>query len=360
MRIIKADEPLLINNIKVMIYGEPGAGKTSLGFSANRPICYDFDEGAHRSGFRKDVLQFDSWSEAAAITAADLKEYDTIIIDTVGRQLDMIAAHVIMSDNKMSTRAGNLTLRGYGELKSIFAQWVKRTMTMGKDIIFIAHSKADKDGDNTILRPDIQGSSEGEVFKLADGVAYVRIINNRRTIDFRPTEQHAGKDTARIGMVDIPDLNNSPLFGANLVREIKESINNASEAGRKATEEIEAFRFRLDQCSDLDCLNDLRKEIAEVKSQLVKDKSKAILIQRMTALNAVWSKEKECFVPVKMEEPEGPRNYEWYQNIVDTVEGDLLAWWDSEKKRAKTDLNEADYAKIEGYVMDLFAVSGSK
>lgn len=357
MRIIKADEPLLVNNIKVMIYGEPGAGKTSLGFSANRPICYDFDEGAHRSGFRKDVWQFDSWSEAAAITASDLKEYDTIIIDTVGRQLDMIAAHVIMSNNKMSTRAGNLTLQGYGELKSIFAQWVKRIMTMGKDIIFIAHSKEDKDGDTLIMRPDIQGSSEGEVFKIADGVAYVRVINNRRTIDFHPTEQHAGKDTARIGLIEIPDLNNTPSFGADLIQKIKDSINNASEAGRKATEEIEAFRSSLDQCSDLGCLNDLRKEISEVKSQLVKDKSKAILIQRMTALNAVWSKEKECFVQVKMEEPEGPRNYEWYQDIVDTVEGDLLAWWDGEKSKAKHDLNNSDYSKIKGYVMDLAALN---
>ncbi len=357
MRIIKADEPLLVNNIKVMVYGEPGAGKSSFAFSTKNPICYDFDEGAHRSGFRKDVWQFDSWSEAAAITASDLKEYDTIIIDTVGRQLDIIAAHVIMSNNKMSTRAGNLTLQGYGELKSIFAQWVKRIMTMGKDIIFIAHSKVDKDGDNTILRPDIQGSSEGEVFKIADGVAYVRMINNRRTIDFRPTEQHAGKDTARIGLIEIPDLNNTPSFGSDLVQKIKDSINNASEAGRKATEEIEAFRSRLDQCSDLGCLNDLRKEISEVKSQLVKDKSKSILIQRMNAMNAVWSKEKECFVTVDVKEPEGPRNYEWYQDIIDTVEGDLLAWWDGEKSNAKHHLKDSDYSKIKGYVMDLSALN---
>jgi hypothetical protein len=360
MRVIKADEPLLVNNIKVMVYGEPGAGKSSFAFSAKKPICYDFDEGAHRSGFRKDVWQFDSWSEAAAITASDLKEYDTIIIDTVGRQLDMISAHVIMGNNKMSTRAGNLTLQGYGELKSIFAQWVKRIMTMGKDIIFIAHSKGDKDGDTLIMRPDIQGSSEGEVFKIADGVAYVRVINNRRTIDFRPTEQHAGKDTARIGLAEIPDLNNTPSFGSDLVQKIKDSINSASEAGRKATEDIKSFRSRLDKCNDLNCLNDLRKEIAGVESKLVKDKSKAILIQRMTALDARWSTEKECFIYVKVKEPAGPRTIEWYESAADSIDNGVFEWWENEKGNARRDLNDDDFAKMESTISQLVDIEGDK
>jgi hypothetical protein len=360
MRIIKADEPLLVNNIKVLIYGEPGAGKTSLAFSVKNPVCYDFDEGAHRSAFRKDVWQFDSWGEAASITAHDLKDYDSIIIDTVGRQLDMIAAHVIRANNKLATRAGNLTLQGYGELKSVFAQWVKKITQFGKDIIFIAHNKEEKDGDSVIMRPDIQGSSYGEVFKVADAIGYCRIINNSRTVDFQPTEQHVGKDTAQIGMQYIADLAKSPSYGADLVAKIKDSINNASEAGRKATEEIESYRARLDECNDLGCLNDLRIEIAELKSPLVKDKSKAILIQRMKALDAVWSKEKECFVPVKVDEPTGPRTLEWYESAADSIDNGVFEWWENEKGNARRDLNDDDFAKMESTISQLVDIEGEK
>lgn len=353
MRIIKADEPLLVNSIKILFYGEPGAGKTSLAFSVKNPICYDFDEGAHRSGFRKDVWQFDSWGEAAAITASDLRIYDSIIIDTVGRQLDLIAAHVIRNNNKLSTRAGNLTLQGYGELKSVFAQWVKRITTMGKDIIFVAHNKEEKDGDSVIMRPDIQGSSYGEVFKIADGIAYARIINNRRTVDFQPTEQHVGKDTARIGLVEIPNLTDQPAFGADLIQRIKDSINSASEAGRKATEQIESFRKRLGECESLGCLNDIRKEISAIESQLVKDKSKTILIQRMKAMDATWSKEKECFISLKVEEPSGPRNLEWYETTAESIEKNILTWWDNEKESAAKELNAEEYQKMEKMVSQL-------
>lgn len=360
MRIIKADEPLLVNNIKMLIYGEPGSGKSSLAFSTKDPICYDFDEGAHRSAFRKDVWQFDSWSEASNITAAQLKDYDTIIIDTVGRQLDMIAAHVIRNNNKLSTRAGNLTLQGYGELKSVFSQWVKKVTQFGMDIIFIAHNKEEKDGDSVIMRPDIQGSSYGEVFKVADAIGYVRIINRQRTVDFEPTEQHVGKDTARIRLVQIDDLTDAPTFGEALVSRIKDSINNASESGKKATETINTYREKLDNCETLDCLNDIRVEIATIDNKFAKDKSKAILLQRMKAMNATWSKDKECFVYVDADEPDGPKNLDWYMTTADSVKSDIVDWWGGTEHEANKDLNEEDFQKVETYVNQLIDIQVAK
>jgi hypothetical protein len=354
VKIIKADEPLLVTNIKMLIYGEPGAGKTSLAFSAKDTLCLDFDNGAHRSAFRKDTVRVTDWAEIANISPADVSDYKTLHVDTVGRLLDMIASHVIRNNRKMSTRAGNLTLQGYGELKAIFSQWVKMVEQLGMDLVFVAHNKEEKDGDSILMRPDIQGSSYHEVFKVADAVGYVRILNRRRTIDFEPTEQHVGKDTARIGLAEIPDLAGTPDYGAQLIQRIKDSINNASEAGRKATEEIDSYRVRLDECIDLDCLNDIRKEIADIKSQLVKDKSKAILIQRMKALNAAWDKEENRFVSLAVEESSGPRDFDWYLNTADNTDK-VATWWDNEKENAKRDLNEEDFGKIDSYVKQLGA-----
>jgi hypothetical protein len=351
MEIIKANEPLLVNNIKMLIYGEPGAGKTSFSFSMESPLCLDFDEGVHRSAFRKDSVKIDKWEDVAKITASDVIGYKTIIVDTVGRQLDKLSASIIRSNYKLGTRAGNLTLQGYGELKSAFMNWTEMIRELGLDLVFIAHSKEEKDGDSTVFRPDIQGGSSGEVFKVSDAVGYMRMINNRRTLDFSPTDKHFGKDTALIKLVEIPSLHDNPSFGADLAKRIKDSINKASESGRKATEKIESYRSRLDQCHDLDCLNNIRKDIAGLSNKLVKDKSKAILIQRMKALNATWSKEKECFISLKVEEPSGPRNLEWYETTAESIDKNIITWWDNEKERAALeDLSAEEYQKMEKMV----------
>ncbi|MEK5761254.1 AAA family ATPase, partial [Acinetobacter variabilis] len=74
----------------------PGIGKTSLAFSATNPILFDFDKGAHRAGkYRKDTVQVNNWSEVSSLTANDLLGYDTVIVDTAGRMLDVIIAHLV-------------------------------------------------------------------------------------------------------------------------------------------------------------------------------------------------------------------------------------------------------------------------
>ena len=47
-RIITEDEPLSLKGIVAVIYGEPGIGKTSLAFTAEKPLLEDYDDGVKR------------------------------------------------------------------------------------------------------------------------------------------------------------------------------------------------------------------------------------------------------------------------------------------------------------------------
>src|SRR5690606_38238567 len=49
LKITKASDPLTVEQLIVCIYGPPGLGKTTLGFSARKPLLLDFDRGAHRA-----------------------------------------------------------------------------------------------------------------------------------------------------------------------------------------------------------------------------------------------------------------------------------------------------------------------
>ncbi|HHB1600932.1 TPA: AAA family ATPase, partial [Acinetobacter baumannii] len=48
--IITADQTLLVQAIIVYLYADPGLGKSSMGFTAEKAISFDFDRGAHRTG----------------------------------------------------------------------------------------------------------------------------------------------------------------------------------------------------------------------------------------------------------------------------------------------------------------------
>ncbi|MCX6153191.1 MAG: AAA family ATPase [Candidatus Kapabacteria bacterium] len=51
----KSDEPLVVENVNIFIYGEPGSGKTSLVNTAESLLTLDFDKDVHRSDFRREV-----------------------------------------------------------------------------------------------------------------------------------------------------------------------------------------------------------------------------------------------------------------------------------------------------------------
>ncbi len=112
LNIKTASDPVELKGFNVVIYGQPGIGKTSLAFSAEKPLLLDFDNGVHRSEYRKDFVPINEWQEVANIQAQDITEYKTIIIDTVDTCLDYLSAGIIKRNPKMGNRNGGLTMQG--------------------------------------------------------------------------------------------------------------------------------------------------------------------------------------------------------------------------------------------------------
>ena len=256
LKITKSSDPIEVKNITLLIWGQPGVGKSSTAFTSANVLMLDCDNGAYRSAFRKDAVQVDSWNDIANISADDLKGYDTVAVDTVGRLLDFLAADIISSNPKMGSR-GALSLQGYGQLKSQFAAWAKRLRTMGKDIVMIAHDKEEKRGDDTVFRPDIQGGSYGEVFKVADAVGYLYMSEKGRTLDFNPTAKWEGKNVAALPPLMIPDYRAEPAFLAGVIQQIKDSMNQLSAEGKMIADMVAHERKVIEAAVSAEDLNKL-------------------------------------------------------------------------------------------------------
>jgi hypothetical protein len=277
LKITREDEPITVETLCLTVYSQPGLGKTSLAFTASRPLLLDFDKGVHRAFDRKDAVQVTTWADVADITAADVAGYDTIIIDTVGKALETLGAEI--AKTAKYSYGGALNQQGWGQLGLRFSAFLKKLRTFGKDIILIAHMDEKADGDAIKERLKIPGGSKDVVLVDSDVIARISIVNRQRSLVFSPTETAFGKDPAGIGEMPIPDAA-TPEFRdvmAALIARIKTALNTLSAAQVERKSEVEWFHSVLPDLTTPDDINEVlgrAKKAGRDVAKMVSDHAK--------------------------------------------------------------------------------------
>lgn len=199
----KASELTEKKTISILVYGQPGAGKSSLAVSAPGPVAvFDFDGGIQRVNAahlaETEILVVSDWTEVGqALASEEIAAFQTIVIDTAGKMLSFMDKYIIAgSRDRNPTRS--LTLNEYGVRKTMFNNFVQQVLTMGKNLVFIAHDREEKDGEIKKIRPEIGGSSAGDLIKELDLVGYLEIIGNDRVISFTPNERYYAKNACNL------------------------------------------------------------------------------------------------------------------------------------------------------------------
>jgi hypothetical protein len=258
LRITKAEDPIRIDRINMVIYGPPGICKTSAAFTAADPLMFDFDNGSHRAANRKDAVRVADWNDVASVTAEDLAPFKTVIVDTAGRALDALTVDIIRQNPKHG-RGGALTLQGYGELKARFTAFLKLLNSFGKDVVLIAHMDEQRNGDEIIERLDVQGGSKGEIYKAADAMGRLVIQSGQRRLLFSPTDAAFGKNPGQLDPLDVPHPDRPEFadFLARVIQTTKDRLNALSEDQKAAAAEQEWFRTTLPKVADAEGINGL-------------------------------------------------------------------------------------------------------
>lgn len=243
MRIIKATEAIPVDHPVFMIFGQPGIGKSSLGYSCKNALTLDFDKGAHRAANRRDTLVIDSWDDVIELMGDSnaLEPYGSLVVDTVGRCLDVMTAHMARTQPKLAP-GGSPSLQGWGRLKGDFRTWVASLRSLGKDVLLVAHDKEDKDGDTRVVRPDIAGGSYGEVMKVADFCGYLYMSGKDRVLDFNPTDRWIGKNPAGWMPFKLPPVGKSTEFMSELFGKGREALGLLSDESAALMRQVEVWR----------------------------------------------------------------------------------------------------------------------
>ena len=309
LNIITADQPLNVSAIITYIYADPGLGKTSLGFTADKAVLFDFDKGSHRTGElrRGAVIQVQQWKDVADLTPQDLASFNTVVIDTVGAMLESIKTHLLLTKNNKQ-QDGSLKLKAQGLANQTFKQYVNTLISLGKDVVFIAHASEDHNNDQIIYRPELGGKNRNELYRIADIMGYLTTVTtgegkNARVINFKPSPTHHAKNSGALGgetgEVWVPDLKLHPTFLADLIADAKAHINTLTPAQialNKALEDLDNWKQSCEEAVYASDLNHLTETLKLDKEHTYYQNMRQAMLARAKVLGCTFDIPRDTWI----------------------------------------------------------------
>lgn len=278
IKIISPVQDIPCNFLKVLIYGEPSIGKSSLAQTMPRALLLDADNGIGRTNKlrRSNSMKINSFDDVKELIFSPegqtiLSNTDTIIIDTVEKLLQYIVKYIADNEstifkakyNGLFDRNQNkLTLQGYGVLKGQFSILLSQLVLLEKDIIMIAHD-SNKD---EIVRPLITGSSADLINSECDLIGFYGMRNGNRIIDFTKSDYYpCNKSPYNFNPIPVPYLigHEHDFFLYNILQTAKETIGKANKEMVDDVNKIEELRLFINNCETCDDFDLLLDKIME-------------------------------------------------------------------------------------------------
>ena len=294
------------NKFRVLIAGYPGIGKTTLGLSAPKPLLIDVDFGINRTmaSVRKDYIQPESYDELLNDLKGDLSEYETIVIDTGGKLLDLMKAYVIKNDIKNAKKDGTLSLQGYGAVGREFTRFMNYIyFDLRKHCVIIFHAVEEKQDEDTKLRILVEGSTKNTVWQNVELGGFIEMRGNKKTIGFDNCERYFAKSSFGIkGNYTIPELDGTQQndFLTKLFEQANKNIQEESkvfEEERKQYQEVINKYIPIVESMTAENVNEVMDLIKNIDDHILTSEKeiKDQFAKKIKELNLLWNKDKQQY-----------------------------------------------------------------
>lgn len=309
----KANE--LINEkskIRMLIAGYPGIGKTTLALSSPKPLLIDVDLGINRTmaSVRTDFIQPNSYEELLNDLKGDLSDYETLVIDTGGKLLELMKNYVIKNDVKNAKKDGSLSLQGYGAVGREFSNFMYKVYyELKKHIVIVFHAVEEKDEEINKLRILVEGNTKNTVWQNVELGCFMEVIGKKKTIGFDNCERYFAKASFGIkGIREVPELtsNISNDLLTRLFEEANQNIQNESlyfeEQRKKYDELMSEINPLIEKMKTKKDIEDITEKLKSVEHILTSEKELKHLFKiKLDELGYKWNFEKKEYEKVTTE-----------------------------------------------------------
>ena len=175
---------------RILLYGEPGIGKTSLAASFPAPVFLQIEDGTpsdlELSSFGK-IETFGEVMESLAALYAEKHDYQTIVIDSISELQRLVFKETCERGDDKGNKKTNIEDFGYGK-GYVYATRVWQDFIDGLDalrrdigmtIVLIAHATVDRfDDPETVsynrYEIDLHGKSVGAIEREMDAILLIK------------------------------------------------------------------------------------------------------------------------------------------------------------------------------------------
>lgn len=302
----KATELQISKTVKMMIYGQAGMGKTTLALSAPKPLLLDFDNGVKRVNNAQladvGIVPIKNWQEVQQVLRENLSDYDTIVVDTIGKMMDFIIAY--------RCGFGTPRIQDWSTINNDFQQFVRTLNDLNKNIIFVAHRDVQTDGNSRVFVPALRPKNYNSIVTELDLLGYVQMRNEngyqKRTITFDPTDVSDGKNTCNMpSVMNIPAINdvqgNAIAKNDFITREVlgryDKMIDIKENAAKEYQNVLNEIENGVEQITDAAGANNFLAHIGEYKQHgsSVIIKARDMFSKKVKSLGLVYDKAKKTY-----------------------------------------------------------------
>lgn len=264
MGLIKRSNEIAIQqNIKMMVYGQAGMGKSTFALSAPKPLLLDFDNGVKRVNTAHlddsvGIVQINNWQDIMNLlnyNKNDLAEFDSIVVDTIGKMIDYIIAY--------RCNGRNPQIQDWGTINNDFKWFTSSLSSLNKNIVFVAHRDTRKEGDSTVYVPALREKNYNSIVTDLDLLGYLEMRSENgqqiRAITFDPTSRNDGKNTCQLpSCMQIPtilDVNGQPtapnnFINSQILTRYKSMIEQKEQKVKEYNKALEEVKISVEQITD--------------------------------------------------------------------------------------------------------------
>lgn len=198
--VIKTGSEAYAERFKIMLYGFPGAGKTTLAAKSPRPLIIEFDDGGATvlrnlpPGLRDGVQWYEptGWIRAVAFLK-DLvrdKKYletiDTIVVDTISSLQSMERENQINGVDILTTEKSPFNEAVYASNNLRVVRFIEVLLSTGKNIILTAQMTEDTITvgalQKKLIRPGLSPALTREIMATLDACFFLELSGTTRTL----------------------------------------------------------------------------------------------------------------------------------------------------------------------------------
>lgn len=290
-------EPIKPRPFFGVIYGLPGVGKTSLGFTMPNVLHIDADRGLERAVQKMrpqsaEVTEYGDFFDY--IMSRDFEEYvrmqgiESILLDTVGTLLDdLVAPWLIRVDAKNGNNSGGLALPGWGALKSNFGVLKNRFQSLGLHTLCICHAKEEGESNSRRFELAVSGGSADIIYRTSDLIGLMTVQGTKRILNFNPTNFNIGKNVGNLPVYTIPDATSDEYdnFFTNILKAVSAKMTEQSEKQVAFKKDLETWKDLLDSRVTTDDFDQFMKDVAKLPDGLLKTSIKTLIRAKLVEKN---------------------------------------------------------------------------